>query len=317
MAQGVWTTGSLGGFLFSPKLSKQMREQAAPMFVFRQFVDVSEKGLGANKGDRVPYVKRLRIDSRGGTLVETATMPRNTIKFITDSVLVTEYGNGVDYTQKLESLSEFNMKDQYQQGLVQDQKDTIDSAIATQFQSAKFKAIVLNTATTSFYSNGTATGTASANLSDKNWRDIVDYLMISQAPKFKGGDYYMALLSVKSMRGAYDYLQAVAQYAEPEFRFKNEVGQYYGARGVAENNILSNAKGSNGAYGEALFFGDEAVVESVAVPEELRYEEEDLGRSKTLAWYAILGFKKMWDIVSDDLNATGKGCERIVHVTSA
>lgn len=317
MAQGVWTTASLGGYLFSPKLSDQMRAQAAPMFVFRNFVDLSEKGLGANKGDKVPFVKQLRIDTRGNTLVETTTMPRNTIKFTTDSVQVNEYGNGVDYTQKLESLAQFNMKDQYQKGLVQDQKDTIDSAICVQFQSAKFKAVATNTATTVITSNGTATATASANISDKNVRDIVDTLMLKQVPKFKGGDYYMGILSVRSMRGVYDYLQAVAQYAEPEFRFKNEVGQYYSARHVAENNILSNALGSATTYGEGLYFGDEAVVESVAVPEELRYQETDVGRSKTLAWYAILGWKKMWDLTNDDLNSTGKGIERIIHVTSA
>lgn len=316
MAQQVWVTNTLGGYCYSPKLSKQMREQAAPMFVFRNFVDVSEKGLGANKGDKVPFVKRLRIDTRGTTLVETTTMPKNNIKFTTDSVAVTEMGNGLDYTQKLESLSEFNMKDQFQQGLVQDQKDAIDYRIALQFQSAKFKAVATNTATTVFTSDGTATATASANISDKNVRDIVDYLSISQCPKFKGGDFYMGILSVKSMRGVYDYLQAVAQYAEPEFRFKNEVGQYYGARHVVENNILSNILGSGTAFGEALYFGDEAVVESVALPEELRYEETDLGRSKSLAWYAILGWKKMWDITNDDLNSTGKGFERIVHVTS-
>lgn len=316
MAQ-LWLTSSLGGYLYSPKLSKEMREQAAPMFVFRNFVDISEKGLGAQAGDRVIFDKQLRIDSRGGTLVETTTMPKNSIKFTTGTVVVNELGNGVNYTQKLETLAQFNMKDRFQKGLVQDQKDTIDSLVATQFQSAKFKAVASSTASTVFTSNGTATLTATANISDKNWRDIVDYLMTAQVPKFKGGDYYMAILSVKSMRGVYDYLQAVAQYAEPEFRFKNEIGQYYSARGIAENNILSNTKGSSGAFGEALFFGDEAVVESVALPEELRYEATDVGRSQTLAWYAIAGWAKMWDLVADDLNSTGKGIERIVHVTSA
>lgn len=317
MSQQIWLTGSLGGYTYSPKLSKQMREQAAPLFTFRNFVDLSEKGLGANKGDRTPFVKQLRIDTRGSTLTETTTMPKNTIKFITDSVQVNEMGNGVDYTQKLETLSEFNMKDKFQKGLVTDQKDAIDNVIATQFQSGEFKAVATSTSSTVFTSDGTATATASANLSDKSVRDIVDYMMIAQIPKYKGGDYYMAILSVKSMRGVYDYLQAVAQYASPEFRFKNEVGQYYGARHVLDNNILSNVLGSGSTYGEALYFGDESVVESVALPEELRYEETDVGRSKTLAWYAILGFKKMWSLSGDDLNSTGKGIERIVHVTSA
>ena len=316
MAQ-TWLTNSTGGYLYSPKLSKQMRDQASPMFIFRQFVDVSEKGLGAQAGDRVIFDKQLRIDSRGTTLIETTTMPKNTIKFTTGTNVVTEYGNGISYTQKLETLAEFNMKDRFQKGLVQDQKDTIDAAIATKFQSAKFKAVASSTASTVFTSNGTATLTATANISDKNVRDIVDYLMQSQAPKFKGGDFYIGILSVKSMRGVYDYVQAVAQYAEPEFRFKNEVGNLYSARLVGENNILANNKGSGGIFGEAVFFGDEAVVESVALPEELRYESTDVGRSQTLAWYGIMGWEKMWDLAADDLNSTGKGIERIVHVTSA
>ncbi len=314
MVQGVWLTNTLGGYLYSPKLSKQMRQQASPLFVFRNFVDIKE-AFGKNKGDTVEFDKQLLIDTRGGTLTETATMPKNTIKFMKGSVVVNEYGNGVEYTGKLESLSEFNMRDRYAKGLVTDQKDTIDRAIASQFQLAKFKAVCTNTATTSFYTNGTATGNAGASPSDKNVRDIVDYLMMKKVPKFKGGDYYIGILSVKAMRGVYDYLQAVAQYAEPEFRFKNEVGQYYSARHIAENNVLSNAL--NSSYGEALYFGDEAVVECVAVPEELRYESSDVGRSKTLAWYAIMGFKKMWDLATDDLNSTGTGIERIVHVTSA
>lgn len=317
MAQGVWVTGSLGGYLTSPKLSKQMRAQAAPLFVFRNFVDLSEKGLGANAGDKVPFVKRLRIDTRGSTLTETTTMPTNTIKFTTASVQVQEMGNAVNYTQKLETLAEFNMKDQYQKGLVEDQKDAIDYRICLEFQSANYKAVATSTASTVFTSNAAATATASASISDKNVRDIVDKLNVIQCPKFKGGDYFIGLLSVNSMRGVYDYLQAVAQYAEPEFRFKNEVGQYYSARHVAENNLLSNAKGSSSVYGEAIYFGDEAVVEALALAEELRYEETDLGRSKKLGWYAILGFKKMWDLDDDDLNSTGKGIERIIHVTSA
>ena len=88
----LWSVNSTGGYLYSPKLSKQMREQAAPMFIFRQFVDISEKGLGANAGDRVIFDKQLRIDTRGTTLVETTTMPKNTIKFTTGTNVVNEYG---------------------------------------------------------------------------------------------------------------------------------------------------------------------------------------------------------------------------------
>jgi len=313
MAQTLWVNE--GSYLRSPKLSAQMREQAAPFYVWRQFVNIKE-ALGKNAGDTVEFTKRLRIDTRGGTLTETATMPANRIKFVKDSVTVNEYGNGVNYTQKIETLSEFNIRNQMEKGLVDDQKDTIDNAIATQFKLAKFKAVCTATTKTGvvFTTNGTATATASNNPSDKNIRAVIDYLKKKQVPKI--GTHYVGILSVDAMSGLYDYLQAIAQYAEPEFRFKDEIGRYYGCRFVEDNNILDNSAGAS-SYGEGVIFGEEAVLEAVALPEELRYEETDLGRSKKLGWYAILGFKKIWDLTNDDKNSTGKGIERIVHITSA
>jgi hypothetical protein len=200
--------------------------------------------------------------------------------------------------------------------LIEDQKETLDAAVATQFKLAKFKAVASSTATTVFTINGTATATATANISDANVRDIVAYMKSKKIPKF-GGGYYSAILSINSMRGVYDFLQAVAQYADAQFRFTDEVGRYYGTRMIEDNAVLSNIIGSGTNKGEAIFFGADAVTEAVALPEELRYEETDVGRSKKLAWYAILGFKKTWDLAADDSNSTGVGIERIVHVTSA
>ena len=119
------------------------------------------------------------------------------------------------------------------------------------------------------------------------------------------------------MAGVYDYLQAIAQYAEPSFRFNDEIGRYYGTRFVEDNNILSNTIGNGSIYGEGVVFGEEAVSEAVALPEELRFEEDDLGRSKKYAWYSILGWKKTWHLATDDSNSTNQGIERIVRVFSA
>lgn len=313
MAQSLWVNE--GSYLRSPKLSAQMREQASAFYVWRQFVTVKE-ALGKNAGDTVEFTKRLRIDTRGGTLTETATMPMNQIKFVKDSVVVNEYGNGVNYTQKIETLSEFNIRNNMEKGLVDDQKDTLDNAVATQAKTAEFVAVC--TATTRagvvFTTDGTATATATNNPSDKNIRAIVDYLKKKKTPKI--GTHYVGVLSVEAMGGLYDYLQAIAQYAEPEFRFKDEVGRYYGCRFVEDNNILDNTAG-NSSYGEGIIFGDEFILEAVALPEELRYEETDLGRNKKLGWYAILGFKKIWSLSNDDSNSVGTGIERGIHITSA
>lgn len=311
ITQTTWLNN--GTYYYSPKMSKQMRMQAGPRYIIRQFVDIKE-GLGANAGDTVEFKKKLRIDTRGGTLTETNTMPTNRIKIVKDSVTVTEYGNAVDYTQKATTLSDFDMRDEYQSGLIDDQHDVLDRAACTQFQSAKYKCVCSATDTTTFTTDGTATATAGVNPSDKNMRRIVEYAKKRHIPKL--GSFYIAILSTDAMGGVYDYLEAIAQYADPKFRFNDEIGKYYGARFIEENNVLSNSIGSS-SKGEGLFFGGEAVTEAVALSEELRYEETDLGRSKKLAWYFIGGFKKTWDLDNDDQNSTNQGIERIIHITSA
>ena len=313
MAQSTWV--SRGSVLHSPPLSEQMRMQAEPFYVYRQFSEAKD-GLGANAGEAVQFSKQLRIDTRGGTLVETTTMPVNEIVFLKDSVTVTEYGNGVQYTQKIDTLSEFNMRDQFQKGIVQDQVDVIDRAIAAIYQTGEFKAVCTAAGDVTFTTNGTATATSTANPNDTSIRKIVSYAKKKHIPKIGGN--YVAILSVEAHQGVYDTLQAVAQYADPSFRFTDETGRYYGVRFIEDNNVLSNVLGhaTTGTYGEGVLFGDEAVCEAVALPEELRFEETDVGRSKKLAWYSILGFKKTWSLSSDDSNSTGNGIERIIHITS-
>ena len=73
---------------------------------------------------------------------------------------------------------------------------------------------------------------------------------------------------------------------------------------------LGSSSGTN-ALGEAIVFGAEACIEGIAVPEEIRAKvPTDYGRSKGLAWYAILGYKKMWK--ASDSGQDG----HIIHITS-
>jgi len=47
-------------------------------------------------------------------------------------------------------------------------------------------------------------------------------------------------------------------------------------------------------------FGRDAVMEAVALPEEIRAKiPGDYGRSKGVCWYGILGFAKIWDYTGD------------------
>lgn len=315
MAQ-LWVTNSLGGHLTNNSLSKSIRNQALPKYIYRQFVNYKEDP-GKKSGDTVFFDKLLKIDTKGGTLVETNTIPEAKWKVVKDSVVVTEWGNSVPYTNKLQTLAEFDPQDLSSKSLLNDQLEVIDSAIYDQFNLAKFVAVCSTTAVTVFTTNGTATVTATANCSDVNVRDIVDYMKTKHIPAFMDNNY-RGIISVNTRRGIYDFLQAVAQYADPQYRHTAEVGQYYNVRFAEDTANLSNSVGNGSNKGTGFIFGQEAVMEGMTLPEEIRMKiPTDFGRSKGVAWYGIFQFKKMWDLATDDLNSTGKGIERIVKITSA
>ena len=80
---------------------------------------------------------------------------------------------------------------------------------------------------------------------------------------------------------------------------------------VEETGYLSNAIGNSSAYGQAVFFGSDAVYEAMSIPEEIRVKIPlDFGRDMGLAWYALLGFQIVWNFATD-------AEQHIVFVTSA
>ena len=316
MAGQLWATSSMGGYLTNNSLSKSLRNQALPEYVYRQFVDYKEDP-GKKAGDIVFFDKTLKIDTKGSTLVETNTIPENKWKVIKDSVQVTEWGNAVPFTEKLQTLAAFDPSDISSRSLKNDMVEVIDSAAYVQFASAEYIAVATNTATTIFTTNGSATATSACNASDKTVRDIVDYMDKKWIPRFTDKNY-RAIVSVNTRRGIYDYLQAIAQYADPEYRANAEVGQYYGCRFVLDTARLSDAVGSGTQYGEGVFFGQEAVLEAMALQPEVRMKiPSDYGRSKGVAWYGIMQFKKMWSLSNDNISTETRGLERIVKLTSA
>jgi len=217
--------------------------------------------------------------------------------------------NAISYTGKLEALAEFNVENIVHKTLRNDMAKTLDSAAAAQFAAAEYKAVCTATNSTVFTTDGTATATAATNASDKNHRDIIDYMKKNNIPKING--YYICIGSTNHIRGLYDAFESLIQYTKPELAFNGEVGRYYGCRIIEETNYLSNTLGSGSQYGEAVYFGDDAVREGVAVPEEVRADvPDDFGRDKAIAWYYLGGFQRIWSLATDSE-------EHIVHVTSA
>jgi hypothetical protein len=134
-------------------------------------------------------------------------------------------------------------------------------------------------------------------------------------PPMPDGNYVL-ILSIRAQRGLFDdpEFQEAAKFTYPRKLFNGEIMSeiVYHTRIVVtdDNEALDNNAGSND-IGQALLLGDDAVVEGVALKEELRYKlAVKYGRDKGLAWYAILGFKKPWDFSTD-------GEEHVIRFTTA
>jgi N4-gp56 family major capsid protein len=309
MAQQLWAVNSLGGFLSNDVLSKQLRHAAQPMMKFRQFV-TPEAAAGKGRGDAVLFNKISNISTSGGVLTETSTIPKVNYTIKQGTLSVAEYGNAIPFTLKAQTLAEVAVPDIVKTVLRNDMAKVLDSQAALAFKTSVYKAVVASTAVTTFTTNGTATATATGNMSDKNVRDVVDKLKILNVPRYDG-DSYICIASTNSIRGLYDFFEAKIMQTTAKPMFSGEVGNYYGCRFVEETNILSNALGTGTQYGEAVFFGDDAVREGIVIPEDIRIDlPKDFGRDQAIAWYYLGGFVQTWDFSTDAET-------RIIHLTSA
>ena len=308
MAGQLWVTSSLGGDMYSPKLSKKFRMQAQPLMRFRQFVDTKES-LGKNAGDTVNWEKVANISTQGGTLTETTTIPERQWTNTKGTLSLLEYGNAIPLTRKVTELSELDIEDITKRTLRYDMAKVIDSAVYTQFGSAKIKYCGTSTATYVISTNGSMTISATSSLIGYHIKNIVDYLRSTMlAPPYDDDGNYVCIASTQALRQVFDALESTAAYTT--WPLNGEVGRYYDVRFVRATGTIDNSIGLAATpTGEAFFFGSETVMEAIAVPEELIAKvPTDYGRSKGLAWYAILGHKIMW---------SGDPDNTIVHWTSA
>jgi len=308
MSQQIWATNSLGGYLSNNVLSKQIRHAAQPMMKFRQFVN-AEAAVGKNRGDKMFFNKISNISTAGGTLTETSTIPKRNYTIVQSTLTVNEYGNAIPFTLKVQSLADVTVPDMVKTVLRNDMAKVLDSAAAAEFKTCVYKAAVVNTATTTFSTSGTASATSSGSMSDKNVRDVIDQLKKLNVPRYDGNNY-ICIASTNSIRGLYDFFEAKIAQTSAKPLYNGEVGQYYGCRFIEETNILSNTLGSGSVDGEAVFFGGDAVREGIVIPEDIRIDlPKDFGRDQAIAWYYLGGFKLTWDFTNDSET-------RIIHLTS-
>lgn len=304
MAGQVWAVNSLGGFMYSRQLSNVLRMSVQPLVKFRQFCDVRDASQqGKKKGDIFTWDVFSDVATAGGVLTETNTMPETNYTITQGTLTMTEAGNSVPYSAKLDNLSKLPVQELIGKVLKNDAVKAFDRLAWNQFNQTPLRAIPTggtDTAAITLYTNGTVTGTNSVAYNNGHAKSIVDAMKERNIPAYMGDDYY-ALSWPSTLRGFKNNLETIHQYSEAGFKLimNGEIGRYENTRYVEQTNI---AKGSgtdgvtttawtNGKSDWLFFMGNDTVAEAIAVPEEMRGKiPTDYGRSKGVAWYYLGGF---------------------------
>jgi N4-gp56 family major capsid protein len=309
MAGQLWGTNTLGGFMYSDELSDTLRMELQPMVRFRQHCDAkdaTDKGL--NKGDTYNWNIYSDVATQGGDINENDAMPETNFTITQGSLTISELGNSVPYSGKLDNLSKHPVEEVIRKVLKNDAAKGLDAKAHAQFNSTKLTvAPTSGTSTTAvdLETTGTCTVTNNVAMGSGHVKAIVDIMKERNIPMFQGSDYF-CIAWPSTFRTLKNDLESIHQYVDQGFRMimNGEIGRYEGVRFIEQTNIAKGGAAdsttwsattadawNNGKSDWAFFFGEDTVAEAIAVPEEIRGKiPTDYGRSKGIAWYALLGF---------------------------
>lgn len=336
MSGQVWQVNTLGGYMYSDELSDTMRTALQPIVKFRQFCDAkdaTDKGL--ERGDLFNWNVYSDIETQGGQLQETQRMPESRFTIRQGQLSITEYGNSVPYTKKLDNLSKQPVEEIINKVLKHDAVKAIDKDAWQQFDNCVVRvgadsgtsttAVVFEEGLESTITNNVAMGKEHIKL-------ISDGMKERNIPAYQGDDYF-AIGRPTTFRTFKNDLEELKIYVDVGFGMvmNGEIGRYEGCRFVEQTHVNKGGaydsiqagsydpivaggadEWDNGKSDWVYFFGEDTVAEALAIPEEIRGKlPGDYGRSRGVAWYALLGF----GIVHGEATQSAQG--RIVKWDSA
>lgn len=187
MAGQVWATPSEGGYMYSDELSDYLRMGVQPQTKFRQLCDAadgSEKGL--NRGEKFSWNVYSNVGTQGRDLAENQTMPETGFTVTQKSLTVTEAGNSVPYTGKLEMLGKHDLKAIIDKTLKDDARKYFDIKSFLQFKRTPLRvAPTSGTSTTSvtLTTNGATATTNNVELRSGHTKAITDLMKERNIPQ--------------------------------------------------------------------------------------------------------------------------------------
>lgn len=313
MAGQLWSVNSTGGYFYSLNLSDELRTAVQPMTKFRQFADVKDASQqGKSKGETFTWNVVKNVDRQGRTLTETNTMAETNFTITQGTLTITEAGQAVPYSGKLEALGKFDVKQPIMKALKNDAAKWFDIAAHAEFNSTLLRVVGTSTAAIALTTNGTATATNSVAFNNTHHKAIVDLMKERNIPAYSNDDY-MAIAWPSTYRTFKNNLETIKQYTSEGFGMimNGEIGRYENCRFIEQTNVpkggaadsttwdpyTSTADAWNNALSDWIFFfGEDTMAEAIAVPEEMRAKiPTDYGRSKGVAWYYLGGFGLVHD----------------------
>lgn len=295
MTGQVWAVNTLGGYMYSDELSDKLRMAVQPLVKFRQFCDAKDAtSKGLHKGELYHWDVYSDIQTQGTTLVETNTMPESNFVVSQGTLTVTEYGNSVPFTSKLDNLSKHKVEEVINKVLKNDAKKAFDNAAHDEFDSTLLRVVPTagtDTSALTLTTNGTATLTNNLALGKAHIKTLGDLMKERNITPYMSDDYF-SLARPSTYRSFKNELEGIHQYVDRGFDMilNGEIGRYEGFRFVEQTHVASDTW-SNSKSDWAFFFGEDTVAEAICIPEEMRGKiPSDYGRSKGIAWYYLGGF---------------------------
>ena len=317
MTGQLWSSDASGGFLYSDNLSEYLRMELQPRTKFRNLADAKDDALGLHKGDNYNWNVYSNLETRGGPILEGQRMPETQFSIQQRSLTIGEFGNSVPFTKKVELLGEHDVKDVIDQTLRDDARKVFDRMTAYQFFRTPLRVAPVSgtdVASIVLTSNGATATTNNLAMTAAHVKAIVDTAKERNIPPFSGDDY-CSISHPTTFRGFKNELEDVHSYTETGLAmiFAGEIGRYESTRFIEQNEIpkghandaayvsgAANAGSANYIYQAAadpwnnaksswaLFFGADTVIESPAVPEEIRSKlPQDYGRDNGVAYYYL------------------------------
>ena len=292
----VWNTNSAGGYMYSGELSDVLRNSLQPMTRFLQHCDAedfTDKGL--NSGDAFQWDIYSDVGTQGGELAENEAMPETSFTITQGSGTVAEFGNSVPYSGMLDDMSKHPVKQIIHKALKNDAVKALEASAHTQFAATPLTVTPTsgNSATAiTLETTGTATATNALAMNNTHVKLIVDQMKERNIPIYSDGNY-RCIGRPSTFRDFKDDLEALHSYVGAGFQsiLNGEVGRSYEGVRFFEQTGVASQGWSGGVSDQAFFFGEDTVIEAIAVPTEIRGKiPSDYGRDKGVAWYALEGF---------------------------